>query len=48
MGKEILFSVIIPVTYKTYRAVGFGRMKSLVCFVSYALHGVWKYRGVKP
>lgn len=31
-------------TYKTYRAVGFGRVKSAVCFVSYAVNGVWKYR----
>lgn len=33
-------------TYKTYRAVGFGRVKSAVCFVSYAVCGVWKYRGI--
>ena len=31
-------------TYKTYRAVGFGRVKSAVCFVCYAVNGVWKYR----
>lgn len=31
-------------TYKTYRAAGFGRLKSGACFVSYAVHGIWKYR----
>lgn len=31
-------------TYRTYRAVGFGRIRSAVYFISYALHGLWKYR----
>lgn len=31
-------------TYKVYRYSGYGRMKSLLFFVSYALNGVWKYR----
>ena len=31
-------------TYRAYRYVGLGRARSLVCFVSYALHGLWKYR----
>lgn len=31
-------------TYKTYRYMGFGIVKSTVLFVSYALHGLWKYR----
>ena len=31
-------------TYKTYRAVGFGRVKAAVCFACYAVNGVWKYR----
>ena len=30
-------------TFKVYRYMGFGMMQSLVCFVSYAFHGVWKY-----
>ena len=30
-------------TYQVYRYMGFGTMKSMVLFVSYALHGVWKY-----
>lgn len=30
-------------TYKTYRCMGFGRIKSALCFCSYALHGVAKY-----
>lgn len=31
-------------TYQVYRYVGYGPMKSACFFVSYALHGVWKYR----
>lgn len=31
-------------TYKAYRVFGFNRLKAVVCFVSYALHGMWKYR----
>lgn len=30
-------------TYKVYGYMGFGKIKSLRCFISYALHGVWKY-----
>ena len=30
-------------TFKVYRYMGFGLGKSLLCFASYALHGVWKY-----
>lgn len=31
-------------TFKVYRYMGFGLVKSLLCFCSYAVHGVWKYR----
>lgn len=31
-------------TYRVYRYMGFGTLKSAVLFVSYALHGLWKYR----
>ena len=31
-------------TFKVYRYMGFGLMKSLICFCSYAIHGVLKYR----
>lgn len=31
-------------TFKVYRYMGFGMMKSILCFCSYAVHGVWKYR----
>ena len=31
-------------TFMVYRYMGFGIFKSLVCFCSYAVHGVWKYR----
>lgn len=31
-------------TYRVYRYMGFGMPKSAVLFVSYALHGLWKYR----
>ena len=31
-------------TFKVYRYMGFGWLKSMVCFCSYAIHGVWKYR----
>lgn len=30
-------------TFKVYRYMGFGVIQSLLCFVSYAFHGVWKY-----
>ena len=31
-------------TYQVYKYMGYGRMKSLLFFISYAFHGVWKYR----
>lgn len=31
-------------TYQVYRYVGYGPFQSACFFVSYALHGVWKYR----
>lgn len=31
-------------TYRVYRYMGFGVPKSAALFVSYALHGLWKYR----
>lgn len=31
-------------TYQVYRYVGYGPLKSACFFVSYALHGIWKYR----
>ena len=31
-------------TFKSYRYMGFGLFKSLICFCSYAIHGVLKYR----
>lgn len=31
-------------TFKVYRYMGFGMLKSILCFCSYAVHGVWKYR----
>ena len=30
-------------TFKVYRYMGFGPCQSAACFVSYALHGLWKY-----
>lgn len=30
-------------TFKVYRYMRFGMFKSMLCFCSYALHGVWKY-----
>lgn len=30
-------------TFRVYRYMGFSWGKSIVCFISYALHGVWKY-----
>ena len=30
-------------TYKVYRYVGYGPFRSMLFFVSYAAHGVWKY-----
>ena len=31
-------------TYHVYRYAGYGPLKSACFFVSYALHGIWKYR----
>lgn len=31
-------------TFRVYRYMGFGWGKSICCFCSYALHGIWKYR----
>lgn len=31
-------------TFRVYRYMGFGWIRSLACFVSYAVHGVWKYK----
>jgi len=31
-------------TFKVYRYMGFGWVKSILCFCSYAVHGVWKYK----
>lgn len=31
-------------TYKVYRYSGFGRLKSGMYFISYAVNGIWKYR----
>lgn len=31
-------------TYKVYRYMGYGKWKSMLFFVSYAFHGIWKYR----
>ena len=30
-------------TFRAYRYMGFGYVKSMLCFVAYAFHGVWKY-----
>lgn len=30
-------------TWRVYRYMGFGFVKSVLCFCSYALHGVWKH-----
>ena len=30
-------------TYKVYRYMGYGSVKSLIFFISYAIHGIWKY-----
>lgn len=32
-------------TYRVYRYIGFGRVKSAACFVMYAVNGVLKYAG---
>lgn len=32
-------------TFKVYRYMGFGIIKSMLCFFSYAMHGVLKYLG---
>ena len=32
-------------TFLVYRYMGFGKVKAAACFLSYALHGVWKYAG---
>lgn len=34
-------------TYRSFRYMGFGRLKSLRCFAGYAVHGVAKYRGLR-
>lgn len=31
-------------TFKVYRYMGFGIIKSCLCFISYAVHGILKYR----
>ena len=31
-------------TFRVYRYMGFGPVKSAFLFLSYAIHGVWKYR----
>lgn len=31
-------------TFRAYRYAGFGLGKSILCFISYAFHGIWKYR----
>lgn len=31
-------------TYQVYRYMGYGILKSMLFFCSYALHGIWKYR----
>lgn len=31
-------------TYQVYKYMGYGKLKSLIFFASYAFHGVWKYR----
>ena len=31
-------------TYRAYRYAGLSVPKSIRCFISYALHGIWKYR----
>ena len=33
-------------TFRLYRYMGFGFLKSALCFVSYAVHGILKYRGI--
>ncbi len=30
-------------TFKVYRYMGFGMGRSVLCFLSYAAHGIWKY-----
>lgn len=32
-------------TFRVYRYLGFGILKSCFCFASYAIHGIWKYYG---
>lgn len=31
-------------TFRVYRYMGFRMPKSILCFISYAVHGIWKYR----
>lgn len=31
-------------TFKVYRYMGFGVLRSVIYFCSYAIHGIWKYR----
>lgn len=33
-------------TYKVYRYAGYGPLKSITFFMSYALHGIWKYSSI--
>ena len=33
-------------TYRVYRYAGYGPLKSMFFFVSYALHGIWKYSSI--
>lgn len=34
-------------TFRVYRYMGFGMLKSLLCFCSYSVHGVLKYAGAR-
>lgn len=31
-------------TYKVYRYMGYSHLRCMICFISYAIHGFWKYR----
>jgi teichuronic acid biosynthesis glycosyltransferase TuaG len=31
-------------TYKVYRYMGYSHMRCILYFISYAIHGFWKYR----
>ena len=43
-GKSRLKTRSALMTYRAYRYVGLGRLKSILCFISYGFHGLWKYR----